>query len=97
MTKESVEHIAEKLNQNGGASAWWKLSEKELTPPSALLPNGESEFIKGTDIMDVWFDSGTSWTSLPGDKGGIKADLCIEGGDQHRGWFQSQLLTSGMF
>jgi isoleucyl-tRNA synthetase len=57
---------------------------------------------KGTDTMDVWFDSGTSWSMLEGLAGqeasqkvpGRYADVCVEGSDQHRGWFQSQLLTA---
>lgn len=59
---------------------------------------------KGTDTMDVWFDSGTSWSMLVEmgvKKGGSgtnerrhDADVCLEGSDQHRGWFQSQLLTA---
>lgn len=45
--------------------------------------------------MDVWFDSGTSWSMLTGLRGDneVLADVCVEGSDQHRGWFQSQLLT----
>lgn len=55
---------------------------------------------KGTDTMDVWFDSGTSWATLADHlSDGVEgrkhhADICLEGSDQHRGWFQSQLLTS---
>ena len=45
--------------------------------------------------MDVWFDSGTSWSMLDEREGGQpRADVCLEGSDQHRGWFQSQLLTA---
>lgn len=45
--------------------------------------------------MDVWFDSGSSWSFLPDRKDGQpRADVCLEGSDQHRGWFQSQLLTA---
>ncbi|KAJ7057865.1 tRNA synthetases class I-domain-containing protein [Mycena amicta] len=49
---------------------------------------------KGTDTMDVWFDSGTAWSMLPTREDRPRADLCLEGSDQHRGWFQSQLLTA---
>ncbi|KAJ3858243.1 Aminoacyl-tRNA synthetase [Lentinula novae-zelandiae] len=56
------------------------------------------EWQKSTDTMDVWFDSGTSWSMLdpPAPSGGrsCHADVCLEGSDQHRGWFQSQLLTA---
>ena len=51
---------------------------------------------KGTDTMDVWFDSGSSWSGVLGQRDGLEhpADLYLEGSDQHRGWFQSSLLTS---
>jgi len=55
------------------------------------------DWIKGTDTMDVWFDSGSSWAgvcSRRDDELGFPADLYLEGSDQHRGWFQSSLLTS---
>lgn len=62
----------------------------------------DKTWAKGTDTMDVWFDSGTSWsmlTDLAKDETSQKvlgryADVCLEGSDQHRGWFQSQLLTA---
>ncbi|MBA0587518.1 hypothetical protein Gorai_000645 [Gossypium raimondii] len=55
-----------------------------------------SEYEKGTDTMDVWFDSGSSWAAVLGERDGLNfpADLYLEGTDQHRGWFQSSLLTS---
>lgn len=59
-----------------------------------------SEWTKGTDTLDVWFDSGSSWTLLhelglrKEDDDAFYADVCLEGSDQHRGWFQSMLLTS---
>ena len=53
--------------------------------------------MKGTDTMDVWFDSGSSWSAVLEQRGlPVPADLYLEGSDQHRGWFQSSLLTSGM-
>ncbi|KAI0305316.1 tRNA synthetases class I-domain-containing protein [Multifurca ochricompacta] len=54
-----------------------------------------SNWHKGTDTMDVWFDSGSSWSFLPDqDDAQPRANVCLEGSDQHRGWFQSQLLTA---
>lgn len=52
--------------------------------------------IAGSDTMDVWFDSGTSWAAVCNQRDGLKwpADLYLEGSDQHRGWFQSSLLTT---
>lgn len=55
------------------------------------------EYERGADTLDVWFDSGTSWMNLPkmrGDGDARISDLCLEGSDQHRGWFQSSLLSS---
>jgi isoleucyl-tRNA synthetase len=77
---------------------WWEGPVEEFVPPD-LQEDGiqMSEFWKkGTDTMDVWFDSGTSWSMLNGlttENREFRADVCVEGSDQHRGWFQSQLLT----
>ena len=67
---------------------------QDLLPPSYL--NEANHWIKGTDTMDVWFDSGPSWSSVISNKEHLNypADLYLEGSDQHRGWFQSSLLTS---
>lgn len=57
----------------------------------SILPR----YVKGTDTLDVWFDSGSSWSSVLLKRGmSFPADLYLEGSDQHRGWFQSSLLTS---
>jgi isoleucyl-tRNA synthetase len=80
-----------------GADAWYKHE------PSALLPKntacgscGHEEFRKETDILDVWFESGASWHAVLDLEPELHspADLYTEGGDQHRGWFHSSLLTS---
>ncbi|TYZ60582.1 hypothetical protein PybrP1_002012 [[Pythium] brassicae (nom. inval.)] len=88
-----------------GSDCWWDLPVAELLPPS--LAARAHEFDKGLDTLDVWFDSGSSWHAvLPGDDSGgsggddasasppKRADVYLEGSDQHRGWFQSSLLTS---
>lgn len=66
-----------------------------------FIPPGVSDigdWQKSTDTMDVWFDSGTSWSMLnpasSPDGRAFRADVCLEGSDQHRGWFQSQILTA---
>ncbi|KAG5463722.1 MAG: tRNA synthetases class I-domain-containing protein, partial [Olpidium bornovanus] len=64
----------------------------QLLTPGRFLP-GET-YRKGHDTLDVWFDSGTSWTTLLDREDSRRADMYLEGGDQHRGWFQSSLLTS---
>lgn len=72
----------------------------DFLPARLLEETREDEWRKGTDTMDVWFDSGTSWSMLngldgdEGDRRKFLADVCLEGSDQHRGWFQSQLLTA---
>jgi len=89
MTGEVIEHII-KVIEERGIDAWWTDAEddKAWIPPAL-----EGSFIRGKDTMDVWFDSGTSWTTLPSRPGSPPADVYIEGTDQHRGWFQSSLLT----
>ncbi|KAI9179212.1 isoleucine-tRNA ligase [Blastocladiella emersonii ATCC 22665] len=89
MTPESVAHIAAVIEANGGADAWWTLPVAAFLPPGSGLD--PTQWRRGTDTMDVWFDSGTSWTLL-GEN--TVADVYLEGSDQHRGWFQSSLLTS---
>ncbi|KAG6831068.1 hypothetical protein H0H92_012991 [Tricholoma furcatifolium] len=95
----SLDHILSVIEEKGIAH-WWNGPVDDFVPPS-LREEGRplSEvWRKGTDTMDVWFDSGTSWSML-GEAGFGKdrkhlADVCLEGSDQHRGWFQSQLLTA---
>lgn len=88
-----MDHI-EKIFAEQGSDAWWKLDEKDLLPDKY---KGEADkWKKGTDTMDVWFDSGSSWAGVASTREelGYPADLYLEGSDQHRGWFQSSLLTS---
>jgi len=80
-----------------GADVWFKKSEEELLPAGYACPHcGSGEFSKETDILDVWFDSGISHAAVTevDPRLGRGADLYLEGSDQHRGWFQSSLLTS---
>ncbi|GAB4542330.1 MAG: isoleucine--tRNA ligase [Thermodesulfovibrionia bacterium] len=80
-----------------GADVWFEKEEKALLPNGYICPHcGSEEFSKETDILDVWFDSGVSHSAVIEDDGrlGGIADLYLEGSDQHRGWFQSSLLTS---
>eukprot|EP01113_Clastostelium_recurvatum_P033674 TRINITY_DN4481_c0_g1_i1.p1 TRINITY_DN4481_c0_g1~~TRINITY_DN4481_c0_g1_i1.p1 ORF type:complete len:932 (-),score=92.35 TRINITY_DN4481_c0_g1_i1:13-2808(-) len=81
------------LIEKHGSDCWWDMSVQDLLPPS-FRNNGET-YTKGTDTMDVWFDSGVSWKGVLLQRGiDIPADLYLEGSDQHRGWFQSSLLTA---
>ena len=89
------DHFIDLIRKNG-SNIWYKLSEKELLPEgytNTHSPNGE--FRKETDIMDVWFDSGSSWNGVLRERGlKYPADLYLEGSDQYRGWFNSSLIIS---
>ncbi|KAL9618227.1 MAG: hypothetical protein Q9160_007061 [Pyrenula sp. 1 TL-2023] len=88
LTKPSVDHIIKTLNERG-TDAWWSDPEDDN---SWVAPEYSGKYTRGKDTMDVWFDSGSSWTQLERSGHSI-ADIYIEGTDQHRGWFQSSLLT----
>ncbi|MFC6644417.1 isoleucine--tRNA ligase [Granulicella cerasi] len=80
-----------------GADAWYKRDVSMLLPKDTKCPNCEGEhFRKEMDILDVWFDSGASWHAVVQQEPELSfpADLYTEGGDQHRGWFHTSLLTS---
>ena len=94
MTDESLKKVADIFREKG-SNAWFDLSEEELMPKGAKCEEcGGTEFKKETDIMDVWFDSGSTHESVLAERGLPPADLYLEGSDQYRGWFQSSLLTS---
>jgi len=76
-----------------GADVWWQRDEAGLLPEAYAAE--ANQWRKGSDTMDVWFDSGSSWAGVLQERGlHYPADLYLEGSDQHRGWFQSSLLTS---
>lgn len=97
-TMKKVEEIVEKE----GTDAWWAHSAEELLPEGFQCPHcGGTHFHKEKDIMDVWFDSGSTWNGVLRDPHeeswkdmSYPCDLYLEGSDQHRGWFHSSLLTS---
>ena len=90
VTKKSIDHISKALRERG-TDAWWTDKEDE---PAWVHPSLEGRYVRGKDTMDVWFDSGSSWTLLKRQLGNnAVADVYLEGTDQHRGWFQSSLLT----
>lgn len=90
MTKDTISHINTVFNMRG-TDAWWSDAEDD---PAWIPPFLEGTYIRGKDTMDVWFDSGSSWTLLEKWHGHKPvADVYLEGTDQHRGWFQSSLLT----
>ncbi|MGC9503289.1 isoleucine--tRNA ligase [Baaleninema sp.] len=91
MNEETINHVQEIVAEKG-SDAWWELPVEELLPES--YRNNGRTYIKGTDTMDVWFDSGSSWAAVAKREGlSCPVDMYLEGSDQHRGWFQSSLLT----
>ena len=95
VTEESISKLQELVKEKG-TNCWWDMDAKDLMPDGAKCPKcGCTEFKKETDIMDVWFDSGSTHQSVLVERGlDYPADLYLEGNDQYRGWFQSSLLTS---
>ncbi|HES4313498.1 TPA: isoleucine--tRNA ligase [Streptococcus pyogenes] len=96
MTKEVTDHVAD-LFQENGSIIWWQKEAKDLLPEGFTHPGSPNgEFTKETDIMDVWFDSGSSWNGVMNARENLSypADLYLEGSDQYRGWFNSSLITS---
>jgi isoleucyl-tRNA synthetase len=91
---EVIEHVAD-IFEKEGSNAWFIKEALELLPEGYTHPDSPNGiFRKETDIMDVWFDSGTSHHGAMKDIGwGYPADLYIEGSDQYRGWFNSSLIT----
>ena len=94
ITPESIEKI-QKIFHDKGSNAWFEMDEKDLMPEGAKCSCcGHDKFVQETDIMDVWFDSGTTYAGVLEERGMPPADMYLEGSDQYRGWFQSSLLTS---
>lgn len=96
MTPETIEHVAQLIEKHG-SNIWFEKDAKDLLPEgftSEHSPNGK--FTKETDIMDVWFDSGSSHQGVLASRDYLTypADLVLEGSDQYRGWFNSSMITS---
>lgn len=93
---ETIKIIADKFEKES-SDAWVKYEAKDFVPQGFKCECGCGEFEKETDIMDVWFDSGSSWSAVvekrSDELGTIPVEMYLEGSDQHRGWFQSSLLT----
>ena len=73
-----------------GGDIWWNALEDDDLLPESYRGEG---WVRGTDTLDIWLDSGSSWKAVL-DEASLPADIYLEGSDQHRGWFQSSLLTS---
>jgi len=97
LNDESVNKSIVQLFEREGADAWYKHAVADLLPKGTKCNNcGGNEFRKEMDIIDVWFESGSSWRAVLETEPELHfpADLYTEGGDQHRGWFHSSLLCS---
>lgn len=94
LTKDSVSHIMRTIEERG-VDAWWTDSANDVSWVPSSMREDPAGYRRGTDTMDVWFDSGTSWSEIdvPMEGRSHPADVYLEGSDQHRGWFQSGLLT----
>ena len=89
-----IRHVADIFEQES-ADAWYKREASDLLPENFKCQCGGGEFTKETDILDVWFDSGSSSIAVLEARGHLRwpADVYIEGGDQFRGWFNSSLMV----
>ena len=89
-SKALIEKVAIKVEEKG-IDAWFELETADL-----LSAEDAENYVKVTDTLDVWFDSGVTHAAVLDERDGLRspADLYLEGSDQHRGWFQSSLLTS---
>ncbi len=91
----AIGHHVVDIFRREGADAWYKRSPEELVPPGTHCPKCKgSAFYKEKDILDVWFDSGSSHLAVLGSREDLPwpSDMYLEAGDQHRGWFHSSLL-----
>jgi isoleucyl-tRNA synthetase len=100
LDRDVINHVAD-IFEKESSDAWYKREARELLPDGFRCPTcGGDEFTKETDILDVWFDSGSSWPAVFKDYFAEElgewrpADVYLEGGDQYRGWFNSSLLIS---
>ena len=95
ITDASIKAVSD-LFRKEGSDAWYKYDANEIMPKTEVCECGASDWEKDPDIMDVWFDSGSTWSAVCRERPELNwpADLYMECADQFRGWFQSSLLTS---
>ena len=96
VTPETIGRVSDLFREHG-SNIWFEKSADELLPEGFVCPKcGHDHFSKESDIMDVWFDSGSTHAAVLDERPELQfpADVYLEGGDQYRGWFQSSMLTS---
>jgi isoleucyl-tRNA synthetase len=96
ITPETVAKVSALFREHG-SNIWFEQPARDLLPDGFTCPHcGHGGFTKETDIMDVWFDSGSTHAAVLDERPELHfpADIYLEGGDQYRGWFQSSMLTS---
>ena len=95
ITDASIKAVSD-LFRKEGSDAWYKYDANDIMPKSEVCECGASDWEKDPDIMDVWFDSGSTWSAVCRERPELRwpVDMYMEGADQFRGWFQSSLLTS---
>lgn len=95
ITDETIKAVSN-LFRTEGPDKWWELEAEQILPEGTKCECGSHHFTKEHDIMDVWFDSGSSHKAVCDSREDLvyPADIYLEGNDQYRGWFQSSLLTS---
>ena len=96
LINDTTINAVKELFAKKGSDAWYQMEASEILPAGTKCKCGCSEFTKEKDIMDVWFDSGSSHAAVLETRPDLSwpADMYLEGSDQHRGWFQSSLLTA---
>ena len=94
ITDASIKAVSD-LFRKEGSDAWYKYDANEIMPKTEVCECGASDWEKDPDIMDVWFDSGSTWSAVCRERPELTwpVDMYMEGADQFRGWFQSSLLT----
>ncbi len=95
ITDASIKAVSD-LFRREGSDAWYKYDANDILPKTEVCECGASDWEKDPDIMDVWFDSGSTWSAVCRERPELRwpVDMYMEGADQFRGWFQSSLLTS---
>lgn len=95
INKDTIKAVADMFRKQG-VGKWWDTDASEILPQGTKCECGCTKFTKEKDIMDVWFDSGSSHAAVCEDREDMTypPDMYLEGNDQYRGWFQSSLLTS---